>query len=180
MSQTIPCACRRKFQSGRELVRADPRSSESWSGRDKRAGVIETATLNEQGPLECCRCKGLYPEQVDPWKGAVLGGSADAHLLSRDERNPWQQQEEKGARHCASAAPERKSGRGGAGLEKSYGDQEERPGPMSTRETRSLVLVLITEAVGGRRGSRRTVLRDPGSGAAQLSSPHRQRHRADG
>lgn len=66
---------------------ADPSNPEHWSGENKLAVVIETASLNEQELSEYCRRKGLYVEQIARWKEAAIAGSETADApLSKTER----------------------------------------------------------------------------------------------
>lgn len=75
-------------------VPADPSAPESWSGENKLAVVIETASLNEAQLGEYCRKKGLYPEQVARWReGAVMGNTrldevdcSTRRLMSRERK----------------------------------------------------------------------------------------------
>ena len=76
-------------QSRREgcVVPADSSNPENWSGADKLAVVIETASLNEAELSEYCRRKGLFVEQIDRWKeGAISGNESGATRLSVMER----------------------------------------------------------------------------------------------
>ena len=41
-----------------------------WSARDKFAGVVETAALNQAELSVYCRERGLYPEQIAQWRAA--------------------------------------------------------------------------------------------------------------
>lgn len=43
---------------------------EGWTSRDKFAAVLETALLSEAEIAEYCRQRGLYPEQLGPWRQA--------------------------------------------------------------------------------------------------------------
>ena len=43
---------------------------EGWPARDKFAAVLESASLNETELAEYCRRKGIYPEQLEPWRKA--------------------------------------------------------------------------------------------------------------
>ena len=66
---------------------ADSSNPENWSGADKLAVVIETASLNEAELSEYCRRKGLFVEQIDRWKeGAISGNESGATRLSVMER----------------------------------------------------------------------------------------------
>ena len=42
--------------------------AESWSGRDRFAAVVETASMNEHERAEYCRQRGLYVEQLQRWR----------------------------------------------------------------------------------------------------------------
>lgn len=45
-------------------------SPAGWSAADKFAAVLATAAMNEAALSAYCREKGLYPEQVERWRGA--------------------------------------------------------------------------------------------------------------
>ncbi|MBT4328865.1 MAG: hypothetical protein HOD58_02920 [Gammaproteobacteria bacterium] len=78
---------KKQYQREGIAVPADPSNPENWSGEDKLAVVIETATLNEQELSEYCRKKGLYAEQVARWKEmAVNGYDAPERLTKADQR----------------------------------------------------------------------------------------------
>jgi transposase len=77
-------------QKGR-AVPADPANPEHWSGRDKLAVVVETASLNEHALSEYCRTKGLYPEQVERWREAAVAGNEAPQPLSAKERESWRE-----------------------------------------------------------------------------------------
>lgn len=50
-------------------------TGDDWSPEAKLAVVIETASMSEAELGAYCRQKGLYPEQVQRWKGAFLQGT---------------------------------------------------------------------------------------------------------
>lgn len=52
--------------------------SSQYSAEEKLSIVIETASLNEVELGEYCRRKGLYPEQIDGWKSALVQGLRQA------------------------------------------------------------------------------------------------------
>ena len=70
---------------------ADPSNPENWSGQDKLAVIIETASLNEQELSEYCRKKGLYVEQIERWKEAATVSNESSEKLSKAERRELQQ-----------------------------------------------------------------------------------------
>ena len=51
-----------------------PREGErsSLTSEDKLSAILETMALNEVERGEYCRKKGVYPEQIEEWKKAVL------------------------------------------------------------------------------------------------------------
>lgn len=49
-------------------------NSTDWSAEAKLAVIIETAPLSASELSEYCRKKGLYPEQIEKWREAALGG----------------------------------------------------------------------------------------------------------
>ncbi len=69
------------------VVPADPSNPDNWSGADKLAVIIETASLNEAELSEYCRRKGLFVEQIQRWKeGAISGNEASGSRLTAAER----------------------------------------------------------------------------------------------
>lgn len=56
-------------QAGRLLPDGDTTPT-GWSSADKFAAVLETAALNEAELGEYCRKRGLYAEQINPWRRA--------------------------------------------------------------------------------------------------------------
>lgn len=61
--------------------------AEQWNGEAKFAVVLETQSMNEAEKSAYCREKGLYPEQVERWRQACIGGvgasSADNESLKQ-------------------------------------------------------------------------------------------------
>lgn len=55
-----------------------PTTSEDWDSASKLSVIIETASLNQAQLSEYCRHKGLYPEQIERWKQAVLSGLSES------------------------------------------------------------------------------------------------------
>jgi transposase-like protein len=49
-------------------------NAEQWSNETKFAIVVETQSLNEAETAAYCREKGLYPEQIERWRQACIGG----------------------------------------------------------------------------------------------------------
>ena len=66
------------------------RQNGTFSGEEKFAILLETASLNELELGEYCRRKGLYPEQIANWKKDFIQGSSPA--ASKNEREQLQQQ----------------------------------------------------------------------------------------
>jgi transposase-like protein len=54
---------------GRLLPDADA-GPEGWTARDTFAAVVETAAMNEADLAAYCRQRGLYAEQIQPWRAA--------------------------------------------------------------------------------------------------------------
>ncbi len=48
--------------------------AEQWSSEAKFAVVVETQAMNEAEKSAYCREKGLYPEQIERWRQACIGG----------------------------------------------------------------------------------------------------------
>ena len=51
------------------------KNADKWSSQDKFTVVLETANLSEIEFSECCREKGIYPEQVKEWKEACMNAN---------------------------------------------------------------------------------------------------------
>ena len=66
---------RHRFRNEGKAEPADPSSPENWSGKNKRTGVIEGASLNEEERAAYCRRKRLYVEQVARWREAARAGT---------------------------------------------------------------------------------------------------------
>lgn len=86
---------RNRFRNEGKAVPADPSNPENWSGENKLAVVIETASLNEEELAEYCRCKGLYVEQVARWREAARAGAETLRPLSDEERQELQKERKK-------------------------------------------------------------------------------------
>jgi transposase len=86
---------RNQFRHEGNAVPADPSNPANWSGENKLAVVIETASLNEEELAEYCRSKGLYVEQVQGWRDAAAAGAETQRPLSRAERREFQQDRKK-------------------------------------------------------------------------------------
>jgi len=82
---------RNQYRSEGVAVPADPSNPENWSGQDKLAVIIETASLNEQELSEYCRKKGLYVEQIERWKEAATVSNESSEKLTKAERRELQQ-----------------------------------------------------------------------------------------
>jgi len=77
---------RNEYRDKGMAVPADPSNPENWSGENKLAVVIETASLNEAQLSEYCRKKGLYPEQISRWREGAAMGNARLDDLDRSTR----------------------------------------------------------------------------------------------
>lgn len=86
---------RNKYRREGKVVPADPSNPENWSGADKLAVIIETASLNEHELSEYCRKKGLYPEQITRWKEMAASGVDNQQHLTRAEKKQWQAEKNK-------------------------------------------------------------------------------------
>ncbi len=86
VSEATLYAWRNEYRRKGKAVPADPSNPENWSGENKLAVVIETASLNEVELGEYCRKKGLYPEQVARWREGAILGNARADELDRASR----------------------------------------------------------------------------------------------
>jgi transposase-like protein len=56
---------------------------ERWTSEEKFRIVLETAPMNEAELSAFCRERGLYPEQIEAWKGACL--QANTHATEQDK-----------------------------------------------------------------------------------------------
>ena len=74
---------------------ADPSNPENWSGENKLAVVIETASLNEEQLSEYCRRKGLYAEQIARWKEGAIAGNESSRSLTKAERQALKEERKK-------------------------------------------------------------------------------------
>jgi len=86
---------RNRFRNEGKAVPADPSNPEHWSGENKLAVVIETASLNEEELAAYCRRKGLYAEQVARWREAAEAGAETLRPLSAEERRELQKERKK-------------------------------------------------------------------------------------
>lgn len=86
---------RNQYRDRGNAVPADPSNPENWSGKNKLAVVIETATLNEEALSVYCREKGLYVEQVRRWREAAESGADVDRPLTAAERREWQKERKK-------------------------------------------------------------------------------------
>jgi len=67
---------RRQAQRARGIAPVAP-TAERWSGEEKFAMVVETATLSEAARGEYCRQRGRYPEQLQAWRRAGEQANTD-------------------------------------------------------------------------------------------------------
>ncbi len=86
---------RNRYRHEGKAVPADPSNPENWSGENKLAVVIETASLNEEQLSEYCRRKGLYPEQVARWKEAAIAGNESPCSLTKVEQHALKKERKK-------------------------------------------------------------------------------------
>lgn len=86
---------RNHYRREGKVVPADPSNPENWSGADKLAVIIETASMNAQALSEYCRKKGLYPEQIARWKEMAISGTDNNLQLTRAEKKQWQAEKNK-------------------------------------------------------------------------------------
>ena len=59
---------RRDARSKGQLLPDADAGPEAWTSRDKFAAVLETAAMNEADLAAYCRQRGLYAEQIQPWR----------------------------------------------------------------------------------------------------------------
>jgi len=58
-------------------VPGDGKNPDQWTAANKLAVIIETAALNEVEIAEYCRKKGLFTEQIQQWKEAIISTAPD-------------------------------------------------------------------------------------------------------
>src|SRR5699024_4269933 len=56
---------------------------DQWSSEEKFRIVLETAPMSEAELSEYCRKNGLYPEQIETWKGACINANAQSEEQSK-------------------------------------------------------------------------------------------------
>ena len=56
---------------------------DQWSSEEKFRIVLETAPMSEAELSEYCRKHGLYPEQIEAWKGACINANAQSEEQSK-------------------------------------------------------------------------------------------------
>lgn len=86
---------RNRYRHEGKAVPADPSNPENWSGENKLAVVIETASLNEEQLSEYCRRKGLYAEQIARWKEGAIAGNESSQALTKAEREALKKERKK-------------------------------------------------------------------------------------
>lgn len=86
---------RNRYRQEGNAVPSDPSNPEQWSGSNKLAIVIETASLNEEQLSEYCRKKGLYPEQILRWKEGAIAGNESPGVMTKAERRLLQKERKK-------------------------------------------------------------------------------------
>ena len=86
---------RNRYRHEGKAVPADPSNPENWSGENKLAVVIETASLNEEQLSEYCRRKGLYAEQIARWKEGAIAGNESSRALTKVEREALKKERKK-------------------------------------------------------------------------------------
>lgn len=60
-----------------------PTIADRWDTKAKLACVIQTASMNEAERAAYCRENGLYPEQIDQWRGAFEAMDASVSPADR-------------------------------------------------------------------------------------------------
>jgi len=65
---------RKAIKESGAVVPNSKSSSEQWSAQTKLAVVAETYSMTENELSQYCREKGLYPEQVQSWRGECMQG----------------------------------------------------------------------------------------------------------
>jgi len=86
---------RNQYRREGNAVPSDPSNPEKWSGANKLATVIETASLNEEQLSEYCRKKGLYPEQIARWKEGAIAGNESPGVMTKADRRALQKERKK-------------------------------------------------------------------------------------
>ena len=89
---------RNQYRHEGKVVPADPSNPENWSGENKLAVVIESASLNEKQLSEYCRRKGLYPEQIARWKASAIAGNEASRPLTKAEMQTLKKERKKNRR----------------------------------------------------------------------------------
>lgn len=77
---------RRHLESQRVAVPGGGKNAEEWASEDKFAVVLEPATLNAAELAEYCRRKGLYAEQIAPWRLVCSTANANAAQVAKGQR----------------------------------------------------------------------------------------------
>ncbi len=65
---------------------ASEKEPEGWSAADKFTVVLETAGLNATELSAYCRERGLYPEQVEPWRQAAQDANEKPVLTLKEQK----------------------------------------------------------------------------------------------
>jgi transposase len=86
---------RNRYRHEGKAVPADPSNAENWSGENKLAVVIETASLNTEQLSVYCRRKGLYPEQIARWKEGAIAGNDAPRALTKAEQQALKKERKK-------------------------------------------------------------------------------------
>jgi hypothetical protein len=55
-------------------VPGNKKKADNWPAEAEFAAVLHSASLSEIKLSECCRSKGLYPEQLSTWRQACISG----------------------------------------------------------------------------------------------------------
>lgn len=63
---------KKKYLEKGNVVQGKKSKKNSWSSKEKLAIIIETASMNQHEMSEYCRSKGLYPQQIEEWKGSAF------------------------------------------------------------------------------------------------------------
>ena len=77
---------RRKARSEGNAVSESTPPAQNWTAETQFAVALETAGLCEIELAECCRRKGLYPEQIKAWRQACINGQKADKVQQKDDR----------------------------------------------------------------------------------------------
>jgi transposase-like protein len=77
---------RKQAKAGGVPVPGSNKLTDEWPAEAKVAAVLETAALSEIELSEYCRCKGLYPEQIQSWRAACVQGQQSAQVQQQADK----------------------------------------------------------------------------------------------